>query len=131
VDTPGSAPWPDYFTLRIPATDSLSAYLVDGGYGTFYLELVTYDEATYLTLLEHLDTAADRCRNTIGDYTYDTLATAAGVTSAEEDLLDELDALASELTGNPGPTVEAVTLTITYLEPYAPMDGGMPEPSYP
>lgn len=131
VEMPGEAPWPDYFTLRIPVEGNLSAYLMDGGYCTFYVELATYVEASYLALLEHLEAAGDRCRSTLADFSYDTLSTAAGVASAEDDLHDELDALASELTQNPGPTIEALTLTLSYLEPYAPMDGGMPEPSYP
>lgn len=131
VEMPGESPWPSYFTLRIPVDGNLSAYLVDGGYCTFYVELVTYIEASYLALMEHLDAAGDRCRNAIADFTYDTLSTAAGVASAEDDVHDELDALASELTQTTGPTIEAVTVTISYLEPYAPIDGGMPEPSYP
>ena len=131
IDMPGEMPYPDYFTLRIPVESSLSAYLLDGGYCNFYVEMVTYVEATYLALFEHLATAGDRCRSVLEDLTYDTLSTAAGIAAAEEDLQDELDALVTELTLVQGATVEAVTLNILLLEPYAPMDGGMPEPSYP
>jgi hypothetical protein len=131
IEMPGEMPWPDYFTLRIPATNHISAYLVDGGYCGFFVELVTYEEPTYLSLLDHMSSAETRCRNTVSELTYDTLNTAAGISSAEDDLLDALDALAGELNGHTNPTIEAVTLTLVQLEPYAPIDGGMPQPSYP
>ncbi len=131
IDTPGEAPYPDYFTLRIPASGDISAWLIDDGYCTFWVEVATYVEASYLALLEHLSEAAQRCQETLSDYTYDLLNTGTGVAAAEDDLLDALETLVQELNQTEGPTLEAVTLTITYLEDDAPIDGGAPEPSYP
>jgi hypothetical protein len=122
---------PQYYLLRIPVTGDLASYLADGGYCTFYVELATYAAATYDTLVAHLADAEQRCRAVIQDFTYDGLNTAAGVTAAEDDLLDGLDELVQELDNHTAPTVEHVTLNVTYLQPYEQMDGGIGLPEYP
>ena len=96
IATPGEAPYPDYYFVRIPAEGDLYVYLADGGYLTGYVEASTYSQASYLALLDHLDTAAERCRAALVDFTYDQLNTAAGVDMAEADLVDALDALCQE-----------------------------------
>jgi hypothetical protein len=122
---------PQYYLLRIPVTGDLASYLADGGYCTFYVELATYAAATYDTLVAHLADAEQRCRAVLQDFTYDGLNTAAGVTAAEDDLLDGLDELVQELDNHTAPTVEFVTLNLTYLQPYEQMDGGIGMPEYP
>ncbi len=127
----GDVAEPEYFLLRIPVSGDISAYLSDGGYCTFFVELATYSASTYDTLTQNMDEAADRCRALLVDYTYDGLSTAAGVAAAEDDLLGELDDLVGEIEGHNLPTVELVTLTISYLEPVEQLDGGIGEPQYP
>lgn len=127
----GDVEEPQYYLLRIPVTDDLSSYLADGGYCTFYVELATYTASSYDTLVAHMADAEERCRSVLQDFTYDNLNTAAGVASAEDDLLDGLDELVQELEGHTTPTLELVTLTISYLEPYEQMDGGIGLPEYP
>jgi len=122
---------PQYFLLRIPVTGDLSSYLADGGYCSYYVELATYVGTTFDTLTQHMADAEQRCRAVLQDFTYDGLNTAAGVAAAEDDLTDGLDELVGELEGHTNPTVEAVTLTISYLEPYGQMDGGIGLPEYP
>lgn len=131
VINPGESPYPDYYFVRIPAEGDLYVYLADGGYLTGYVEVSTYSEVSYLALIDHLDQAAERCRAALVDFTYDQMNTAAGVDMAEADLQETLDALCQELGNHQDPTLEAVTLTITYLQPDAPIDGGMGKPSYP
>jgi hypothetical protein len=131
IMNPGENPYPDYFFVRIPAEGDLYVYLADGGYLTGYVEVSTYSQASYLALIDHLDQAAERCRAALVDFTYDQMNTAAGVDMAEADLQDALDALCQELGNHQDPTIEAVTLTITFLQPDAPIDGGMGKPSYP
>lgn len=122
---------PQYYLLRIPVTGDLSSYLADGGYCTFYVELATYAASSYDTLVVHMADAEERCRAVIQDFTYDNLNTAAGLASAEDDLLDGLDELVGELENHTTSTLELVTLTISYLEPYEQMDGGIGMPDYP
>jgi hypothetical protein len=131
VEVPGDVEQPNYFTLRIPGEGEMTSYLYDGGMCVFYVELVTYEETVYSTLLDHPQEARDKCRTTIADFSYDQLDTGQGHTAAEDDLLDSLEVMARELTDAEGLTVEAVTLHIVSLEPHAPIDGGMPAPSYP
>lgn len=122
---------PQYFLLRIPVTGDLSAYLADGGYCSFYVELATYVASSFDTLTQNMASAEERCRVVLQDFTYDGLNTAAGVAGAEDDLLDGLDELVGEIEGHTDATVEAVTLTISYLEPYGQLDGGIGLPEYP
>lgn len=122
---------PQYFLLRVPVTGDLSAYLADGGYCSFYVELATYVAASFDALNQNMADAEERCRAVLQDFTYDGLNSAAGVASAEDDLLDGLDELVQELEGHTDLTIEAVTLNISYLEPYGQMDGGIGLPEYP
>ncbi len=122
---------PHYYLLRVPVTGDISAYLADGGYCSFYVELATYAASTFDTLTQHMAEAETRCREVLQDFTYDGLNSAAGVASAEDDLLDGLDELVQQLEGHSDPTVEYTTLTISYLEPYEQLDGGIGMPEYP
>ncbi len=122
---------PHYYLLRVPVTGDLSSYLADGGYCSFYVELATYSASSYDTLTQNMADAEARCRAVLQDFTYDSLNTAAGVASAEDDLLDGLDELVQELENHTAPTLELVTLNISYLEPYEQLDGGIGMPEYP
>jgi hypothetical protein len=122
---------PHYYLLRVPVTGDISAYLADGGYCSFYVELATFTASTFDTLTQHMDEAQGRCREVLQDFTYDGLNTAAGVSSAEDDLIMGLDELVQELEGHANSTVEYATLTISYLEPYEQLDGGIGLPEYP
>jgi hypothetical protein len=130
-DAPGGDPGPEFYTVRIPITDELSAYLLDNGYAQFHVEAVTYVADTQNALLEHMSSAEDTCRQCVSEYTFDSLDTAAGVAACEDDLLTALDELVMDLEGHSNVTVEYVTLSISYLEPYAEMGGISGEPSYP
>jgi hypothetical protein len=130
-DAPGGDPGPSYFTLRLPAEGELYAYLIDGGSAQFYVELATYNVESYQALLDHFEDAANRARSTLQEYTYDGLNSAQGVLAAEDDLHGELDALIGELNGHDVATLEAVTLTITYLDSEPILMGEAPYPSYP
>ena len=122
---------PDYFLLRIPETDDLAAYLIDGGYCRFYVEVATYSADSYHALRDEILQAQDRCRNALSDFTYDTLDTADGHAEAEDDLMETLDQLCQELNNHTVPTIEGVTLTLTHLEPASEIDGGIGQPEYP
>ncbi len=130
-DAPGGDPGPQFYTVRIPVTDELSAYLLDNGYAQFYVEVVTYVVDTESALREDMSSAEDACRKCVSEYTFDSLNTAAGVLACEDDLITALDELVMELEGHTNPTVEYATLTISYLEPYAELGGIAGEPSYP
>lgn len=127
----GDVEEPHYYLLRIPVTGDLSAYLADGGYCSFYVEVATYVASTHDTLTQNMADAEEACRMVLQDFTYDGLNTAAGVGAAEDDLLDGLDEVVQDLEGHTQLTVEAVTLNISYLEPYGQMDGGIGMPEYP
>jgi len=131
IPLPGSDQQPDYYTIRIPVTDELSAYLIDNGYAQFYVEAVTYVVDSANALQENMSSAEDTCRQTVSEFTYDSLNTAAGVAACEDDLLASLDDLVMDLEGHTNATLEHVTLTITYLEPYADIGGARADPSYP
>lgn len=131
IEILGDIEQPDYFILRIPDSGDLTAYLVDGGYCMFFVKVATYNADSYDALRENPSSAQQRCREIIADFTYEALDTAQGVADAEDDLLEALDSLCQELNGHSNPTLEAVTLHITYLDSQTHMDGGMPEPSYP
>ncbi len=128
---PGGEQQPQYYTIRIPVTDELSGYLLDEGYAQFHVEAVTYVLDTENALIENMSSAEDTCRQCVSEYTYDSLNTAAGVAACEDDLLTALDDLVMDLESHSNTTVEYVTLTITYLEPYAELGGIAGEPSYP
>lgn len=131
IEIMGDVEGPDYFILRIPQTGSMAAYLVDGGYCEFYVEVATYNADSHDALRDNMNQAREACRSTMADFTYDTLDSAQGVIQAEDDLFTALDELCQELNGHSATTLEGVTLTITYLDSQAHMDGGMPEPEYP
>jgi hypothetical protein len=131
IEILGDIEEPDYFILRIPETGDLTSYLVDGGYCMFFVKVATYNADSYDALRDNPSRAQQVCRETIADFTYDTLNTSQGVLQAEDDLLSALDELCQELNGHSSPTLEAATLHITYLDSQLHMDGGMPEPSYP
>jgi len=122
---------PQYFLLRIPLEGDLYSYLSDGGYCTFWVELATYSAPAYDTLRYNMELAQEACRIALADYTYDGLNTAAGVAGAEDDCHSALDELVMELHNHTAPTIEALTLTITYLEPEGQLDGGIGMPDYP
>ncbi len=128
---PGGERPPDYYTIRIPVSDDLSCYLMDEGYAQFYVEVVTYMLDSANALQENLSDAEEVCRQTVSEYTYDSLITAAGVTACEADLLTNLDELVMELEGHTDVTLEHATATFSYLEPYAEIGGAMGQPSYP
>ncbi|MFC1482454.1 hypothetical protein ACFL51_01470 [Myxococcota bacterium] len=128
---PGGEREPHYYTLRLPAQDSASAYLIDDGYAAFYVIAATYDEQSYEALAADLQQAVDRCRSTIEEYTYDELVTSQGVAAAEDDIVASLDVLCQELNNHTYPTMEGVTLYLTMLEPSTDILGDMAEPSYP
>jgi hypothetical protein len=130
VAIPGDVRQPDYYRLRIPTEHELTSYLYDGGVCVFYVEVVTYAENLHTALIDELERAEGACRATISDFSYDQLDTGEGRAAAEDDLADSLEQLGLELTGQ-DLAVEALTLHIVSLEPYAPIDGGMPAPSYP
>ncbi|MFH2009933.1 MAG: hypothetical protein ABI333_25280, partial [bacterium] len=109
----------------------LYSYLSDGGYCTFWVELATFSAPAYDTLRENMESAQEVCRTALADYTYDGLTTAAGVTGAEDDCHSALDELVMELQHHTDPTIEGLTLTITYLEPEGQIDGGIGLPEYP
>jgi hypothetical protein len=121
---------PDYFTLRIPVTDELSAYLADGGYASFYVIAATYVAESYQALLDDMSGAGDALRASLEEHTYDALSTAAGITGAEADLRDALDDFCEAEHGQAA-TIEAVTLYISYLSPVVDIGGDMAFPSYP
>ncbi len=130
IELLGAEPYPDYYTVRLPGTGELSAYLVDGGYASFYAVAVTYVTDSYHVLIDDLPGAQDVVRSTLAEHTYDSLNTAQGVTGAESDIRDALDAHCQTEHGQPA-TIEAVTLYISYLSPIVDIDGDMPFPSYP
>lgn len=130
IEVMGVESVPDYFTLRIPVSNELSAYLIDGGYASFYVITATYVAETYQVLQELMNSAQDVCRSTLEDFTYDALNTAQGITGAEQDLRDALDEFCETEHGHPA-TLEAVTLHISYLSPYADIDGDSAIPEYP
>jgi hypothetical protein len=127
----GGEQLPEYYIIRIPVTGELSAYLLDNGYAQFYVEVATYVLDTANALQEDMVAAEDACRPCVSEYTYDSLNTAAGVLACEEDLLTALDEHVMLAEGHTTPTVEHVTLTISYLEPYAEIGGAREAPSYP
>jgi hypothetical protein len=127
----GDIAYPEYYLLRIPKTGDLVAYLMDGALCQFWVEVATYVAASYDALNADLDTAAERCRQTLVDFTHDELNTAQGVAAAEDDLVDAMDQLCQELLNHQDQTIEAVTLTITYLDPNGGMGGAPRSPDYP
>lgn len=127
----GGEQLPEYYIIRIPLTGELSAYLLDDGYAQFHVEVVTYVLDTANALQEDMTAAEDACRPCVSEYTYDTLNTAAGVIACEEDLLTAVDEHVMQLEGHSNPTVEYVTLSITYLEPNVGIGGARGEPEYP
>lgn len=128
---PGDVEQPQYFTLRIPDSGNLTAYLYDGGMCVFYVEMATYSEPMYAALAANSPQAADACRTAIADFNYDELDTGQGRVAAEDDLLDSLETLGRRLAQNENLTVEAVTLHIVSLEPEVPIDGMMAVPRFP
>jgi len=130
IEIGGVTPGPDYFTVRIPVSGEVSAYLVDGGYASFYVIAATYNADSYTVLQNQMNGARDVCRSALEELTYDSLSTAQGVTGAEQDLRDALDELCEADHGQPA-TIEAATLYISYLSPYADIDGDMAFPQYP
>lgn len=131
IEIPGGEPIPNYYNLRIPLEGELTAYLLDGGSCTFFVEMSTYDAGTFDALHMEMEQTKARCRSTLEDLTYDDLDSAEGVASAEDDLMEALNGLARELNNHDRDTVEAVTLTILYLTPEVEIDGDMPMPGYP
>lgn len=127
----GGEQLPEYYIIRIPVIGELSAYLSDNGYAQFYVEVATYVLDTANALQEDMVAAEDACRPCVSEYTYDSLNTAAGVLACEEDLHTALDEHVMEAEGHTTPTVEHVTLTISYLEPYAEIGGAREAPDYP
>jgi hypothetical protein len=130
IEIGGIEQQPDYFTVRIPVSGEVSAYLVDGGYASFYVIVATYWADSYDELQEHMADAQSVCRVTLEEHTYDALNTAAGITGAESDLRDALDDFCEVQHGQPA-TLEAVTLHISYLSPVAELGGDSPSPEYP
>jgi len=130
IEIGGVAPGPDYFTLRIPIEGELSAYLIDGGYASFYIIAATYVAESHQVLQDLTNGAQDVCRATLEELTYDALNTAEGVAGAEQDLRDALDNFCEAEHGYPA-TLEAVTLYISYLSPYADIGGDSAFPEYP
>ena len=109
----------------------LHAYLIDGGSASFYVDVATYLLESFEALQDNSGTAGDRARSTLEEFTYDALNTGAGVTAAQDDLLTALDELVMELNYHGDPTIVAVTLHITYLDPEPMWMGEAPGPSYP
>jgi len=130
IEIGGVEPQPDYFTVRIPVSGELSAYLIDGGYASFYVIAATYWADSYHALVDTMTDAQDVCRVSLEEHTYDALNTAAGLTGAEADLRDALDDFCEGQHGQPA-TLEAVTLHISYLSPTADIGGDAPFPEYP
>ncbi len=130
IEIGGVESLPDYFTLRIPVSNDLSAYLIDGGYASFYVVVATYVAESYQVLQDLMNDAQDVCRSTLEEFTYDALNTAQGITCAEQYLRDALDEFCEADHGQPA-TLEAVTLHISYLSPYADIDGDQAFPEYP
>ncbi|MFH2008955.1 MAG: hypothetical protein ABI333_20365 [bacterium] len=130
-DAPGGDPGPGYYTVRIPVTGELHAYLIDGGSASFYVEAATYALESFEALQGSSGTAGDRARSTLEEFTYDALSSGAGVAAAEDDLLTVLDELVMEQNTHSDPTIVAVTLHITYLDPEPMWMGEAPSPSYP
>ena len=131
IEIGGAEPQPDYFTIRFPLQGDLTAWLSDGGYATFWLTAVTWNEQSYQTLLDQRADAEAQLRATLSDFTYDGLNSAQGESSAEDDLLDALDQFCQEQNHHNDPTIQTVNLTITYLTPNDDLMGDMAEPAYP
>jgi hypothetical protein len=135
IELAGAEPEPQYYTVRFPAQGSgqqeLSAWLVDGGYVTFWVSAMTWNQVSYQSLLDRRTDAEDRLRTAIADFTYERLSAPDGVAAAEDDLLETLDRLCQEDDGHTNPTIETVTLTITHLSPPEDIGGDMPQPDYP
>lgn len=131
IEIGGAEQLPEYFTLRFPIEGDLSVWLVDGGYATFWVAAVTWHEPSYQALLDFRADAEQLLRTTLADFTYDTLNSPDGLTSAEDDLHEALDTFCQEQCGHSEATMQTVTLTITYLSPGDEIMGDMAEPEYP
>jgi hypothetical protein len=133
IEIAGAEPEPHYYTVRFPAQGQgdLSAWLVDGGYASFWVSAMTWNQVSYQTLLDRREDAQERLRTALADFTYDRLSATDGVSAAEDDLLEVLDQLCQEDDGHANPTIETVTLTLTQLNPPDDIMGDMPHPSYP
>lgn len=131
IEIGGAEPMPEYFTVRFPIEGDLSTWLLDAGYATFWVSAVTWHEPSYQALVDFRADAEQILRTTLADFTYDILVTPEGVTSAEDDLHEALDAFCQERCGHTNPTMETVLLTITYLTPGDDLMGDMAEPFYP
>lgn len=131
IEIGGAEQLPEYYTIRFPLEGDLSTWLMDGGYATFWVSAVTWHEASYQALLDLRAEAEQRLRATLADFAYDTLSTPAGATAAEDDLHETLDTFCQERCGHTEPTMQTVTLTLTYLAPGDDLMGDMAEPEYP
>lgn len=121
---------PEYYSVRFPAEGDLSTWLVGSGYATYWVLALTWNEASYHALLDFRSEAEALLRNVLADHTYDSLSTDDGVDAAEDDLLEALDVFCQEMGGHADPTIEKVTLTLTYLAPGDDIMGIMGDPDY-
>ena len=128
---PGDVQQPEYFLIRLPVQGELSAYLLEGGYARFYVEVATYSVPTRDGLQDYRNECEEECRRVVEERTYEELDSSQGILSAEDDLFVEIEDILRERIQGGTVSLEAVTLNVTHLEPYAPIDGGMPQPSYP
>jgi hypothetical protein len=122
---------PEYYVLRFPLEGDLAAWLMDGGYATFWVAVATWNEQSYQALLDNREDVEALLRSTLSEHGYEELAAPEGVDVAQDDLKDALEELCQEECGHQGPTLEAVTLEITYLAPEEPIGGAAEPPGYP
>jgi hypothetical protein len=131
VEIGGVVQEPDYYTVRLPASGELTAYLTLGGRCLFYVNVATYSASAHDFFVDEREAANDLCRTTMADFTYEDLDRAGGVGEAEDDLMEALLTWLEDNLSQAEATLEAVSLFIVELDPDPGLDGGMPQPSYP
>jgi hypothetical protein len=123
---------PTYRRIRLPAEPGeRGTYLIDSGYASFWAVALTYDLDCGLFAVDHVDALADALVPVISGCTYEQLLDPNVVANLQPALLEALDAVYHEDTGDVGQWFTAVELTLTRLDAPQELGGVAPEPSYP
>jgi len=128
----GGVEQPDYYTVRLPATDDRAVYLIDGGYARFYAVALTWHKDCSLFAVDARDRLTDLVADDLAGRTFDELATASGVVAVATQHRALLNAAYEQDTGEvPGDWFHDLELVLTHLDPGDLMGGVPMEPSYP
>jgi hypothetical protein len=132
---PGDIAEPQYYTLRFPESGDASLWLIDGGYATYHVTAITWEQDCYHFALDGRAALQAAIAAAIDDFTYDELegASRATMDSVRAAVKAALDAAYNEDTGDVGDQwFQDVEVVFTRLDAPQPLDGmAGPEPQYP